>query len=183
MFLWLIQNGILVEVHLEFMVPGHSMMPCDRCFGVLEKAFKNHEQIHTPEEYRDIIHRSNKSTSITMSHKYLLNFKDLLQYIQFRKAKTVKFSKSRRIILSHLHPWSMLLVTPTGSERVDLNKSTNNDNMLSLSDFVGSFELPRKYIENQHIKITASKLIHLQKLRPYLSCAGYEWVDSVTNGQ
>ena len=132
MFLWLIQNGILVEVHLEFMVSGHSMMPCDSTFGVLEKKFKNQETFNIPEEYRSFINQSRKSTSITMGQKELINFKYLLQFIQFRKAKTVKFSKSRRIILSHLHPWSMLLVTSTGSERVDLNKHTNKDDMLPL---------------------------------------------------
>ena len=43
MFLWMIHQGILTEVHLEFMIPGHSYMPCDRTFGTLEKKFKKLE--------------------------------------------------------------------------------------------------------------------------------------------
>ena len=37
MFMWLIQSGTLTVVVLEFMVPGHSYLPCDRKFGQLEQ--------------------------------------------------------------------------------------------------------------------------------------------------
>ena len=132
--MWLIHSGILVEVKLEFMVPGHSMLPCDRRFGVLEKEFKKKEMISTPQEYIDIINKSAKSTATRMGHNEFINFKYLLQFIQFRKAKDVLFSKSRQIILSHEYPWSMLLVTPDGSERVDLNKRNNREAMLTLPE-------------------------------------------------
>ena len=118
-----------------------------------------------------------------MGHTDLLNFKDLHQYIQFRKAKTVNFSKARRIVLSSEHPWSMLIITSTGSERVNLNKRSNKDDMKNNSEFVGSHDLKKKYEENKQITIGASKVIHLKKLRPYLSFAGRRWVDMLEIAQ
>ena len=185
MFLLLIQDGYLELVHLEFMVSGHSMMPCDRTFGVLEKKFKKRETIDTPEEYREVINATNHSTAIQLGQKDLLDFKYLLRYIQFRKAKKVLFSKSRRIILSKFHPWSMKLVTSSDTEMVDLNKRSNRNDMFTLQELLENDhpELPRKYKPNQHIKINESKLVHLQSLRPYLTPRGRAWVDTVTIGQ
>ena len=194
MFMWLIHSGILVEVRLEFMLPGHSMLPCDRRFGVLEKAFKKKETINNPQEYIGIISGAKRSTATRMGHNEFYDFKYLLQFIQFRKAKDVLFSKSRTITLSHEHPWSMLLITPAGTERVDLNKKNNREAMLTLPELFAQkypdpsgdqhrVQIPMKYWHKQHIKISESKLLHLQQMRPYLERAGRDWVDSVTLGQ
>ena len=169
--MWLIQSGILLEVYLEYLVSGHSYLPCDRVFGVLEKKFKNHEHIATPAKYRDIINRSTVSTSVAMEHADLLNFKEMLQHIQFRTAKEVLFSKSREIHLSQQHPWEMLLITPTGSEYVDLNRRSNRNDMKTLPDFMGH-QLNPKYQLGQQITIGESKVIHLNKLYPFLSVPG-----------
>ena len=194
MFLWMIHQGILAEVHLEFMIPGHSMMPCDRTFGALEKKFKTLENINCPEEYINQIRRSPKSTTKVMEYTDFLDFKFLLNFIQFRKAKGVLFSKSRRIILDKEEPWSMLLITPTGTERVDLNKRDNQEEELSLPELVAKHrpdpsgnpdivQLPRKYKKDTQLLIPPTKLLHLQQMRPYLDSAVRTWVDSVTIGQ
>ena len=182
-FMWLIQLGILQEVHLEFLVAGHSFMPCDRCFGTLEKSFKRKECLNTPQEYRDIINASTHSTSVTMGYEHLLDFKDLLNYVQFRKAKELLFSKARRIVLHSDDPWAMLIITATGRERVDLNKKSNKDDEKSLEELIGSNCLKKKYEEDKQITIGASKVIHLKKLRPYLSSAGRQWVDMLEIAQ
>ena len=67
MFMWLIQCGILNVVVLEFMVPGHSYLPCDRKFGVLEKKFKDKDNLYTPEEYRTIIDGTKNTSSSTFN--------------------------------------------------------------------------------------------------------------------
>ena len=170
------------EVHLEFLVSGHSYMPCDRVFGVLEKRFRNHEHIATPAKYRDIINSSTVSTSVAMEHADLLNFKELLQHIQFRTAKEVLFSKSREIHLSIHHPWDMLLITPQGNEYVNLNKRTNKTDMKILADFM-DHQLNPKYQLGQQISIGPSKVLHLNQLFPYLSVPGRQWVKMVEQGQ
>ena len=192
MFLWLIHRGFLAVVHLEFMLPGHSMMPCDRSFGVLEKEYKKLETINHPNEYINIISRSTNSHSTSLGYKDFIDFKSLLQFIQFRKAKTVLFSKSRRIILDSDYPWSMLLITPTGTERVNLNRRENegpDGPILNLPELVAqkysdpSSKLPLKYKENTQLLLAPAKLLHLKQMRPYLDSPGRIWVDSVTLAQ
>ena len=95
MFMWLIQCGILSVVVLEFMVPGHSYMPCDRKFGELENKFNTKDNIYTPEEYRAIIDGTRNTSCIVMDNEKLKNFKDLKNYVQHRKGEKVKFSKAR----------------------------------------------------------------------------------------
>ena len=180
--MWLIQSGILQEVRLEFLVSGHSYMPCDRVFGVLEKRFRNHEHIATPAKYRDIINSSRVSTSVAMEHADLLNFKELLNHIQFRTAKNVLFSKSREIHLSIHKPWHMLLITPQGNEYVDLNKRSNRTDEKTLLDFM-DHRLNPKYELGQQISIGQSKVLHLKQLFPYLSVPGRQWVQMVEQGQ
>ena len=129
MFMWLIQSGTLTQVVLEFMVPGHSYLPCDRQFGILEKQFKHRECLYTPEEYREIIAEAKNTSCIMMDNEKLKNFKDLVNYVQHRTGKEVKFSKARLFTLYSEDQWAMHLEVPTGTERVDLNKmnrTTNN---------------------------------------------------------
>ena len=189
MFLWLIHGGVLIEVHLEFMVPGHSYLPCDRSFGVLEKKFREKQTINEPQEYIDIINNTAKSTATRLGHDKIYDFKFLLAFIQFRKAKTVKFSKATRIVLRNDRMWYMQIITPDGAETVDLNKESNQESRLSLPELVekkdpnGEVTLPLKYSLGEQLKITSSKLKHLQELRPYLEHRGPAWVDSVILGQ
>ena len=183
MCLWFIHSGILLEVHLEFLVSGHSYMPCDRVFGVLEKKFRNYEHIDTPEKYRDIINSTTVSTSVTMEHADLLNFKELLNHIQFRTAKEVYFSKSRQIHLSVHRPWDMYLITPQGNEYVDLNKRSNRGDGMKLLPAFMNHGLRPKYQLGQQITIGPSKVRHLRQLFPYLSVPGRNWVKMVEQGQ
>ena len=157
-------------------------MPCDRSFGVLEKKFKKRERINTPQGYRDIISAATKCDSVTMEREHWLDFKDLEQYIQHRKAKTVKFSKARKIVIDGYEPWTMLLITSEGQERVDLNKRTNRDEMLDIPD-MANYQLKYKYQENQQITIGPSKVSNLVKLRPFLTVPGRRWVEFVQTGQ
>ena len=190
MFLWLIHQGFLVEVHLEFMVPGHSFMPCDRSFGVLEKKYKRRGIINCPQEYVEIIERTEKSTSTNLGHNRIWNFKALQEFIQFRRANTVLFSKSTRIVLSLERPWDMLLVTPTGNEYVNLNLANNMFDdpnaeklLVDLTKEKYKEGLPLKYSHGKQLKVTESKVTHLKAMRPYLTKAGRDWVDSVRTGQ
>ena len=118
MFLWLIQCGLLSVVVLEFMVPEHSYMPCDCKFGELEKKFNTRDNIYTPEEYRAVINGTKNSSSIAMDNDKLKDFKDLINFVQHRKAKDVKFSKARRITLRSTDQWAMYMDTPAGKKEL-----------------------------------------------------------------
>ena len=123
--MYLIQDGWLDEVHLEYMVAGHSFLPCDRGFGVLENKFKKVEVINAPQDYVRIIGEVRNTTVTRMTIKdgvgVMYNFKKLLTGVKFRKAKRpVKFSKARTIKLFRSDPWKFKIESVLGDAWVNL---------------------------------------------------------------
>ena len=182
MFMWLIQSGTLTVVVLEFMVPGHSYLPCDRKFGLLEKEFKHKECLYTPEEYREIIAEAKNTSCIVMDNEKLKNFKDLVNYVQHRTGKEVKFSKARRITLYSEDQWAMHLEGPTLTERVDLNKRNNKTANTSIPEQM-NYQLKHKYTAGRQIQLSAIKIKHLGDLEPYMNATGQRWVKEVLSAQ
>lgn len=56
----LVKSGRLEKVTHHYPVPGHSFLPCDRCFGVIEKKLKMIERVFVPNEYHNHIKNSSK---------------------------------------------------------------------------------------------------------------------------
>jgi hypothetical protein len=56
----LVKSGRLQNVTHYFPVPGHSFLPCDRCFGVIEKKLKLIERVFVPNEYHTHIRNASK---------------------------------------------------------------------------------------------------------------------------
>ncbi|RVE49656.1 hypothetical protein evm_005713 [Chilo suppressalis] len=52
---WLLKNLTIKKIEIVFPVTGHSYMPADRVFGVIEKKLKKLEVILHPSEIKDII--------------------------------------------------------------------------------------------------------------------------------
>ncbi|CAL4112496.1 unnamed protein product, partial [Meganyctiphanes norvegica] len=51
----LLQLGDFDSIKIEFMVAGHSYMPCDRAFGSIEKKIRKQATINNPDEYAKLI--------------------------------------------------------------------------------------------------------------------------------
>jgi len=181
--MWLIQSGTLTRVVLEFMVPGHSYLPCDRKFGQLETKFKHHDCLYTPEAYREIIAAAPNTSCIVMDNEKLINFKDLVNYIQHRTGKVVKFSKARRMTLYFEDPWAMHLEgSQQLTERVDLNKRNNKTANTSIPEQM-NYQLKHKYTAGRQIQLSAIKIKHLGDLEPYMNATGQRWVKEVLSAQ
>ncbi|MCP4274201.1 MAG: hypothetical protein GY781_19940 [Gammaproteobacteria bacterium] len=177
MFMYLIQAGVLEEVNLEFMVAGHSFLPCDRGFGVLEKKFKLREMISTPAEYMKIIGTAKKAQVTQMDHTKFYDWKNLLNLITFRKAdKPVLFSKATRIRMYKDHPFKFFIESPQGSAEVNLKKRRTRH--LLTSD-----QLLLKYPNGVPLEIQEGKLNHLQQLFDFLDSNGQKWINEVAAGQ
>lgn len=59
--------------------PGHSFLPCDRCFGHIEKARRKVETVFLPEEYEKLVSEtSNKYNVIHVEQDMILNFYEYL---------------------------------------------------------------------------------------------------------
>ncbi|XP_045763554.1 uncharacterized protein LOC123866193 isoform X1 [Maniola jurtina] len=75
---WLVNEAHrnLKTIELIFPVPGHSFLPADRVFGLIEKEVKNMEQIIHPQSYIDIYEKYGQVTKLGMDCS-VFNWKEL----------------------------------------------------------------------------------------------------------
>ena len=179
MFMYLVQSGILEEVHLEFMVPGHSYLPCDRGFGVLENACKSHEIISCPDEYMKIFKKVKNTIVTKLRQDEIYDFKSLKKQITPRTANPpLYFHKARRIILRKEHPWAYHMITDGEYCAVDLKKARKKGKG-KLSDN----PVPKKYPHGKALKIDAKKVEDIEHFNDYLPRNGRAWIAKLVSGQ
>lgn len=89
--------GLEIITH-RYPEPGHSFLPCDRCFGIIEQKKRKIERVYVPETYRNMVKETcpNKFNVINVTQDYIWNFSECLKhnfkkYI-FNKDKTIKFT-------------------------------------------------------------------------------------------
>ena len=68
LYLYLIDRGNFDEIHHKFPVSGHTMLPCDRDFGNIERFLRKRTTIYTPEEYMQAVTQTCKVNPFTV-HK------------------------------------------------------------------------------------------------------------------
>ena len=177
MFMYLVQSGVLDEVHLDFMVPGHSFLPCDRGFGAIERLCRKKEIISCPEEYAEII-SSIKNTKVhKLKQEEILDFKSLKDRITLRKAgEGHYFHKARRIILSKEHKYEYVMITEQGTCNVDLRKKKRKNP-------ISSDPIRQKYPHGEALKVQPDKVKDVAHFRDYLDLRGKKWVQKVVVGQ
>ena len=66
----------LDSVTLEFMVAGHSYLPCDNVFGNIEKKLQGKQKVNCPSEYMKIT-REAGPTVYEIKREDFFNFKGL----------------------------------------------------------------------------------------------------------
>lgn len=71
----------LSKIVMYFPVRGHSFLPCDRVFGIVERKFKKIKDIMLPSEY-DEVHRSVGNLKILNESWHVRDFKQLEQYFK-----------------------------------------------------------------------------------------------------
>lgn len=78
--------------------PGHSFLPCDRSFGIIEQEKRKHEKIYLPKDYVEIIKKTSKNFKvITVTQDMFLNCKVHLQpfFVKNPSKKKNKFTLSK----------------------------------------------------------------------------------------
>ena len=91
---WLLRHApILVKtIELLFPVRGHTFLPCERAFGILEKKLKKIEQIYSPEEYYNVYSTQGK-VEIAERDMSVLGFKSLSLKV-FKKPLPIKIQEN-----------------------------------------------------------------------------------------
>lgn len=71
----LVRTTSIQKVVHRFPEPGHSFLPCDRCFGVIEKFLRRKDYVFSPQQYADYIKQAAKQfIPILVKQNMILNF-------------------------------------------------------------------------------------------------------------
>lgn len=69
----------------HFPEPGHSFLPCDRCFGLIEKQKRKKEIVYLPSEWRNLVKKTSKSFRvIDVTQDMIIDFSNTFKPI-FKK--------------------------------------------------------------------------------------------------
>lgn len=91
--------GLKTIVH-RYPEPGHSFLPCDRAFGLIEKRRRKLEHAFLPETYRELVKSTCKTFSvIDVKQDMILNFAE--HFKQLFKKNVTNRTKAKFCILSY----------------------------------------------------------------------------------
>ncbi|CAL4233963.1 unnamed protein product, partial [Meganyctiphanes norvegica] len=189
----LLHLGDFDSIKIEFMVAGHSYMPCDRAFGSIETKIRKQSTINNPDEYATLIQTATAGgiNVVKMAQEDFFDVKALKSLITLRRPKKFLFTEGRTFTLVKTKPWHYHIKNNKGSsEYVDLEKArkgppAKTKNKVKRHEptapLLTSDPLVRAY--SNEIKIDESKLEHLLQLREFLHRPGKEWLDRLVVSQ
>lgn len=71
----LVKSTPIRKIIHHYPEPGHSFLPCDRCFGVIEKFLRKKDYIFNPQQYANCIKQASKSfIPVMVPQNMVLNF-------------------------------------------------------------------------------------------------------------
>ena len=71
------QNARISEIYHQYPEPGHSFLPCDRSFGLIEKNKRKKERVYLPSEWIKLVQdTSKKFIVVPVEQGMILNFSD-----------------------------------------------------------------------------------------------------------
>lgn len=94
LYFFLIKARYFSEIHQKCMTSGHSFLPCDRDFELIERRKKKTKAL-VPQDWKYIIASSNFSTPFTITEKMQSDFKDLDILPQTYMVKNSKFQTTQ----------------------------------------------------------------------------------------
>lgn len=170
MALWiqLVREKVFKTIEHRFMVSGHSHLPSDRDFAVIEKHKKYIKQVYCPDEWFDIVRKSNRKNPfnvVIMNQDEFYSFDDILltKKSVTEDRKPLKFNEVRCFRFDSDYPNTMFIKHTVTGEFLSVNVGKRGTRM---SDQVSLNNLKRKYTEP--VKLNEKKVQDLKKLLPYI---------------
>lgn len=182
--LWqnLIKSGMFESVEHRYLVVGHTQLPSDRDFAIIEK-YKRHylKSVYVPQDwYRAVQNckRTNPFKVVEITQEDILNFKDLQAQIT-KKSLTddkekLKFSKICWVKFDHANPNLMLIKHYFNEKFKTCNigkRGQRNAICVTLQD------LKRKY--TAPIPLNPKKLANLTQLLPFIPPIYMEFYEAI----
>ena len=202
-----IHEQSLSRVDFIYMVSGHSFLPCDRIFGIIEKQIRRVSCLTSPDAYISHIKLSmKKDFDITVMHSGdFLSFSALQNYCKWRTPGgplTGSFRKARQIVVSDAFPAGYLLklhydqhenvgtfmkvmLTEKGPGKgrgKGRGRPARRSEAVLLDFDLSVAEIPLRYPAGG-ILINRDKMNDLQLLLPYLDPPGKAWVNRLQGQQ
>lgn len=76
----LTRSGYFDKVVHKFPEPGHSFLPCDRCFGLIEKKKRQREHLYLPEEWKSLVRNTSRMfVVVDVDQHMILKYTDHLR--------------------------------------------------------------------------------------------------------
>lgn len=102
LWMMMVSEGFYESIEHRFPIPGHTRLPCDRDFGLIENHKKTVAQVYTPEGWAKLIQESNQKNPFRvtmMKREDFFCFEGITDYI-VKKTKTdnkepIHFMKAR----------------------------------------------------------------------------------------
>ena len=70
-----LNNKEIEAILHQYPEPGHSFLPCDRSFALIEKAKRRKERVHLPDEWKTLVRKtSNKFRVIDVTQDMIMDF-------------------------------------------------------------------------------------------------------------
>ena len=105
LFLQQIQKKLLNRVEFSFLVSGHSFLPCDRTFGVIEKMYRRHSYICSTQKYTHLLQSAGKKKKFDvfeMRREHFYDIKALSTLITNRSAG--QLAKAKQFVIDASEP-------------------------------------------------------------------------------
>lgn len=187
MALWqmMVREKIYETIEHRFPVPGHTRLPCDRDFGLIEVCKKSVGQVYTPDGWCELIQKANQRnpfivTMMTSSDFY--SFENLSDFFQ-KKLKTddndpVDFRNVRCFKFTSTEPDIIYVKHSLSGEFKPITTSRGN---MSLAIPSLDAQILQKYDGN--ISLNPNKIKDLRKLLPYIPTQHRYFYNEILEGE
>lgn len=93
---YLIRSRYFSEIHQKFMITGHSFLPCDRDFALIERQRRKSKAL-VPEDWKYVISSSKITSPFTITEMKQEDFKDIETLTQKLMVKSTKFQITKYV--------------------------------------------------------------------------------------
>ena len=139
---WL-ANSNIDFIEQKYFLSGHSYNSCDRKFGVIETAAKNHNVIELPDRWIEVIKNAKEKLPqyvvTRMEMEDFISVVELMKIITNRKVdeqkKKVNWLKMRKIVYDREQPMTIFAYDDTnGMQRIDVKKRKIPEDAMQFSE-------------------------------------------------